>query len=79
MTETTCAAAILDLLTLYPDCEMRAADVWSELDERWEEALVRSTLEALVADGSVSRLNHDGEHWYSVAIRLLEATAWLDA
>lgn len=71
MTETSCASAILDLLTLYPDCEMRVADVWQELDQKWQQAIVQDTLETLVCSGRVLRLNDDGKFWYSVAMTKL--------
>ena len=76
MSDSNCATAILDLLIAYPDCEMRVADVWAELDEKWELALVAATLEDLVQSRSLSRLNDGGETWYSVAVAKLDAANW---
>ncbi len=78
MTDITCATAIQDMLTLYPDCEMRVPDVWRELDEKWSQALVLETLEALVQGRVVVRLNHEGTAWYSIAMDRVDASHWQD-
>lgn len=78
MTDTECANAIVELLALYPDCEMRVPDVWGELNEKWDKALIETTLQALVAARSVAVLNHDGVPWYSIAIQKLDASQWSD-
>ncbi len=76
MTDQACGAAIAQLLTLYPDCEMRAADVWAELDQRWDAAQVAQVLAELVRAGHVTQLNDAGEAWYSVAVAKLDAANW---
>ncbi len=76
MTDQTCAAAILELLTLYPDCEMRAKDVFAELDEKWPQAEIDGVLEELVQQRAVTRLNDGGTAWHSVAIQRLDASKW---
>ena len=71
MTDTPCATAILELLTLYPDCEMRAQDVFGELDEKWPLADVQASLDVLLAARRVLRITDAGVQWYCVAMEKL--------
>ena len=76
MPDTTCATAILELLALYPDCEMRVPDVWRELDEKWPQEQVATTLDALVQRRELARITDADVAWYSVALTKLDATDW---
>lgn len=76
MTDHPCATAILDLLTLYPDCEMRVPDVCGELDQRWDQATVASTLDALFAARRLMRINDAGTLWYSASLEKLADKDW---
>jgi hypothetical protein len=76
MSDPTCATAILAMLALYPDCEMRVPDVWRELDEKWPQELVATTLDELVQSRELARITDAGVTWYSVALTKLDAADW---
>ncbi len=76
MTDHPCATAILALLNLYPDCEMRLSDVWGELDQQFEQSLLESTLEDLFAARRLMRITDAGVRWYSASLETIPDKDW---